>query len=333
MLVSGKGEGWHLDSSFSILKERTRLEMIKLSNGHELEFLAASGSLAFDGRGWPWEWPLRWLGLLDPYLFTIVTKTIMPEPWRGNLRWTHPWDVVKFISEEGKEIHPIKALTNPASIGGVINAIGLTGPGVETWIENDYPKIERSGLKVIVSITRERGQSCRGMVKRLSGLKNVVGIEYNSSCPNVGPILLDSPEIVIRNCCEIKGESDYPVLLKLGYAQPYLEIAMALQGTVEAISINTVPWKTIFGGKISPLAKYGGGGVSGPVAKPIIWKMISELAREISIPVIGAGIWEYEDISRLKSFGASAFQTGTLFLPYPCRPTRYVKRWRQERGG
>ena len=61
--------------------------MIRLSNGREFEYMAASGALAYDGRGWWWEWPLRWCGLLDPSLFTIVTKTLTRHPRRGNLRW------------------------------------------------------------------------------------------------------------------------------------------------------------------------------------------------------------------------------------------------------
>ena len=106
--------------------------MIELSNGHRLEFVAASGSLAFDGRGWPWEWPLRWVGLLDPHLFTIVVKTLFPDQWKGNLRWSHPWDVVKFISQEGNEINPLMALAIPRLIGGAINAIGLTNSGFDS---------------------------------------------------------------------------------------------------------------------------------------------------------------------------------------------------------
>ena len=302
--------------------------MIELSNKHRFEFLAASGALAFDGRGWPWEWPLRWIGLLDPHLFTIVIKTLLPEKWKGNLRWSHPWDVVKFITKEGKEINPIMVLMRPRLIEGVINAIGLTGPGIEEWLKKDYPVIRGHGYKVIVSITGpEGGKGCLEMVRKLNGLKNIVGIEFNASCPNTDPILLENAEMVIKNCYAIKEVSEHPLLLKLSYVQPYLQIAKKVEGTVEAISINTVPWKVIFGEKISPLAKYGGGGVSGPMAQPFIWKMISELVKTTSIPIIGATIWEYEDILRLKNLGASAYHFGTIFLPYPWKPTLYIRRW------
>jgi len=309
--------------------------MIKLSNGHQLEFVAASGSLAFDGRGWPSEWPLRWLGLLDPSFFTIVTKTIMPAPWKGNLQWHAPWRVVKFLSAQGNVINPVLLLARPNLLAGAVNAVELTGPGLEIFLERDRPVIDRAGCKVIISITRERGLSCKKMARRLNGQRNVVGIEYNASCPNTDPVLLQNAEIVARNCYGIKEVSDYPLLLKLSYAQPYIEIARSVEGIVEAISINSVPWKIIYPDRESPLAKYGGGGVSGKNAQPFTWRMVSELFRKTKIPVIGPSVWEYEDIHRLKMLGASASHFGTIFF-LPWKPTGYVKRWLREqkkRGG
>ncbi|MFH1714471.1 MAG: hypothetical protein ABH831_02685 [Candidatus Nealsonbacteria bacterium] len=306
--------------------------MIELSNGHSVDFVAPSGALAFDGRGWPWEWHLRWLRLLDPSLFTIVLKTVLPEKWPGNLRWSRPFDVVKFITKEGDKINPLLALAKPSLIEGVVNAIGLTGPGIDGLLRKDHPTIVRFDYKVVVSITGPNGgEGCVGMVKKLNGLKNVVGIEFNASCPNTDPLFLENAEMVVKRCKEIKQATTLPVWIKLSCAQPYVEIAKQLERDVEAISLNAVPWKVIFGDKLSPLAKYGGGGVSGPVAKAYLWAMISELAKKTSIPVIGAGIWNYEDIGELEILGAKAHQLGTVFLPYPKKPTKWVKDWRKER--
>lgn len=301
--------------------------MIKLSNGHQFEFLAASGALAFDGRGWPWEWPLRWAGLIDPYLFTIVIKTLLPEPWKGNLRWRAPWRVLKFLSPQGEVIHPLLALLRPGLVGGLANAIGLTGPGFERWLKRDHPIIQRHGYKVIVSITGEEGKGCGEMARKLDGLTNIVGIEFNASCPNTDPALLENAEIVVRTCHIIKEASELPLLLKLSFVQPYVKIANDLEGVVEAISINSVPWQVVYPDKESPLTRFGGGGVSGKNAQPFTWRMVSELSRKTKIPVIGSSVWEYEDIQRLKILGAFAFHFGAVFLPYPGRPTAYVKRW------
>lgn len=304
--------------------------MIELSNGHRLRFVVPSGALAFDGRGWPWEWPLRWLGLINPHLFTIVIKTILLDKWKGNLRWHAPWRVLKFLSGSGKTINPLLVLIRPGLVEGLANAIGLTSPGFEEWLERDLPTIQRKGYKVIVSITGEEGRGCVEMAKRLNGLGNIVGIEFNASCPNTDPSLMDSVELIIKICQEIKKASDLPLILKLSYAQPYIQIAKFLSGTVEAISINSVPWSIVYPDRESPLAQYGGGGVSGKVAQPFTWGMVSKLSRESEIPVIGPSIWEYENIRQLQMLGASAFHLGSLFLPHPTRPTKYVKRWLRE---
>ncbi len=306
--------------------------MIELSNGHRFEFVAASGSLAFDGRGWPWKWPLRWLGKMDPRLFTIVTKTIMPEPWKGNLQWHVPFRVVKLLTEQGEVLNPFLFLMRPDLLAGAVNSIGLTNDGLETWLERDYPMIERMDYRVVVSITREKGLSCKGMAKRLNGLANIVGIEYNASCPNTDQALLQNAELVARNCFDIKETSNYPLLLKLSCVQPYVEISRAVQGTVEAISINSVPWNIIYPDRKSPLANLGGGGVSGKIAQPYTWKMVSELSQETKIPVIGASVWEYDDIFRLRDIGASAVHFGTIFFR-ASKPTGYIRRWNKEQGG
>ena len=70
--------------------------MITLPNGHVIDFVAASGALAYDGYGWPWERPLLWSGLLDPREFTVVTKTLTAAPRLGVLRWWCPWRRLRF---------------------------------------------------------------------------------------------------------------------------------------------------------------------------------------------------------------------------------------------
>src|SRR5580658_6822350 len=99
--------------------------MIPLSNGHRLDYLAASGALAYDGQGWPWEWPLRWAGLIDPRLFTVVTKTLTFQRRRGNLRWHKPWECVALIP------------------GGAVNKVGLTNPGFRWWCSHVGPRVRR----------------------------------------------------------------------------------------------------------------------------------------------------------------------------------------------
>lgn len=281
--------------------------MIQLSNGHRFEYMVASGALAYDGRGWPWEWPLRWTGLIDPKRFTIVTKTLTPKPRRGNLRWSHPWSVIANTPN------------------GVANAIGLTNPGFDWWLKSVAPKIAHRGYDMVCSIMADDVATISTMSERLSKT-DIRAIEFNASCPNTDKELLENASAVIDMVRAMHAASKHPIILKLSVVHNYVEIAKACEGLVEAVSINSVPWSVAYPGQPTPLARFGGGGVSGKAAQPWTWKMVRELATSTSIPVICPGVWDYTDMARLRELGAKAVSFGSIFLRYPWRPTAYVKR-------
>ena len=290
--------------------------MITLSNGHSFLFMVASGALAFDGRGWPWEWPLRWAGLIDPSLFTVVTKTLTRQPRRGNLRWYNPIRCVRWL---------------PA---GAVNAVGLTNPGIEWWCRTIAPSLKKCRHKIVVSIEAENEADTLEMIgmiqKNLHG--NIVGIELNASCPNTFADRNQSTERILSICQKAKLESPVPLLLKVGITIDYLKLADELKEIVETFSINSVPWGIAFPDKKSPLARFGGGGVSGKIAQQWTWKIAGELAKT-DMPVVGASPWEYEDIQKLFDLGVGAVSFGSLFLWHPWRPTHYVRRWIRETQG
>jgi len=90
--------------------------MITFSNGYKFEYMVASGALGFDGKGYLHEWPLRWIGLIDPSLFTVVAKTVTYKPRKGNLRLYKPWGCIRLLPN------------------GVVNAVGLTNKGIRWWL-------------------------------------------------------------------------------------------------------------------------------------------------------------------------------------------------------
>lgn len=280
--------------------------MIHLSNGHQFEYMAASGALAYDGRGWPWEWPLRWAGLLDPKLFTIVTKTLTPLPRKGNLRWSHPWSVVASVSH------------------GVANAIGLSNPGIEWWLKEVAPGIPRTGYDVVCSITGDTAATLAAMAQKLDKVP-IRAIELNASCPNTDKELLQNASLVVEMVRAIRAVTALPLILKLSVAHDYVHVANSCEGMVEALAINSVPWSVAFPDRQSPLARFGGGGVSGRAAQPWTWKMVQELASSTSIPVIGPGVWEFYDLAHLRELGAKAISFGSIFMRYPWRPTAFVR--------
>lgn len=297
--------------------------MIKLSNGHSFEYVVASGALAFDGLGWPWEKPLVAIGFIKPELFTVFIKSLTRQPRKGNLRWWKPWECVR----------PIK--------GGAVNKVGLTNLGVEWWCKRVGPKIDYKKYSIAGSIFGEEHDLVE-MAEMLNHF-NLVALEVNVSCPNTGHAM-DAVEKVINGVREVKRISCHPIIIKVSADQNCLAIARGLEGIAEAISLNSVPWKTAFSnGEKTPLSKLekrvggGGGGVSGRPAQKCNWEAVSNLSIRGPLPVIGPSVMEFDDMEKVKRLGARAVSFGAVHLPTsmwqpwtaltnPCKPTQFVER-------
>lgn len=301
---------------------------IKLSNGHELKYVVASGALAFDGKGWPWERPLVALGFIKPELFTVVLKSLTLKPREGNLKWYHPWTCVRLLK------------------GGAVNKVGLTNPGIDNWCRKIAKRIDFSRVPTVLSIF---GNGDELVIMAIEANKyNFVAIEVNDSCPNSGHGLSQA-ETVVENVKRIKNVSRHPIIVKVSVSQDYLAIAKGLEGIAEAVSINSVPWEKVFtNGEITPLYKLekmvkgGGGGVSGKPARKFNWKAVRELSEQGSLPVIAPSVMIFEDMDFVRNIGASAVSFGTIHLPdydwwhfwkpwklftwftNPCKPTNFV---------
>ena len=295
--------------------------MIDLSNGHSFEFMTASGALAFDGRGWWWDWPFVWTNRLDTSLFTKVIKSLTRHEKEGNRRW---YDIlgcgcVRFIKD------------------GTINAVGLTNPGISWWMENVAPHVTRE-MNLVGSIFGDDKELVE-MARRMDKVA-LVALEVNYSCPNTGHMSKDI-EPLVRAVKLVDDATHHPVIIKLSVAQPYVAIVQELKGIAEAVSLNSVPASIFFYDKsvISPLHCLGGGGISGKAAQFWNWKAVEELAADGSLPVIGPSPWCYEDIGRLFNLRAKAVSFGAVHIPNfwkpwtwrnPTKPTRWVRRWERE---
>jgi len=288
--------------------------MIKFSNGEQVEFFTGSGALGFDGRGWWWEYPLRWAGVLNPHDFAIVVKTLTLRPRRGNLRWYAPWGCVRLIR------------------GGTVNAVGLTNPGIDWWLRACYPRMRRMGLQIVVSVYPESLAEAQAFAEKLRPLQ-ITAIELNASCPNVAHCEADAVNHV-RTIAQALADTGHPLIVKVGYDQPYVAIAQALEGIAEAIhAINAVPWRLVYPNQPSPLAKLGGGGVSGEPIRPFVREAIQRLTQAATLPIIaGGGIYTLQDLQELWELGARAFSIGTLFLRAPWMPNRLVRAWRESQA-
>ncbi len=284
--------------------------MFTQNNGHQVEHVVASGALGFDGRGWFWEWPLRWLGLIDPTRFTVVGKTLTLNPRRGNLRWGHPWTCVKLIQH------------------GTVNAVGLTNPGFLWWMKKVAPTINRERQPFVASIFGEPLE-LSVMAEHLNRV-DLVALEVNVSCPNTGDSLSDVGKVVTQ--VQVVAETTrHPLWVKLSPDSPLEDIVARLPGNVAALAINSVPWRVVFPSQRSPLAILGGGGVSGQAAQPFTWAALRRLKACTNVPVIGPSIWKYDDLGRLRAFGANALSFGAVHISRPWFPTYAVRRDLRER--
>lgn len=293
--------------------------MIKLSNGHTLEFVAASGALGFDGRGWPLPkyWFLRWMLPKVPNLLPII-KTITLERIEGN-----PW-----------AIYDAEDFT--------VNAVQLWNHGVKEWIKKYLPRIKKPTILSITERSIGRINSLATEIAEAAKTNgNIIGIEFNASCPNDSKIW--TPRDVQKACIKIKRRLNLPLGLKIGYHTPYLLIVKKTERLVEWLSFNSVPWELVFGSnRESPLfKKYGvSGAVSGEAIRRINKQMAIRIKKSnIKTPVVASSVgWGknfeegYQDFLDA-FFWADAISFGSLFRKHPLWPIKMMRKYKEKKGG
>jgi len=282
--------------------------MLTLPNGYRFTFCCASGALGFDGNGYWWEYPFRFVGLLRPREFTIITKTLTFYPERGNLNMLYPWQCVRLAK------------------GGAVNDIRLTNPGFDYWIMFHYPRAMAMGYDIIPSIAPFTNVQAATMVVALSIL-NIKAIQLNLGCPNIKN---EADPIEIAEAA--RKNTTKPIIAKLGYDQ--IHLIPRLDPYVDAYEqINAMPWEDICPGEPSPLEKYGRtGSLSGPEIARYARSALYMAKGMTTRPIIsGGGISTLEDVLDRERMGAAAFSIGTLFLRKPWEPNRivqaYKRRW------
>jgi len=299
--------------------------MIKLSNKRQLDYVVASGALGFDGKGWFWEKPLIWLGLIYLPFFTVVLRTLTRQPRLypvSNLSWWRPWTWLPFSPWSCVRFLPD---------GGVVNKVGFYNPGFDWWLSKVAPRLNFRDTRLIVSIAGT-AEELAEMARALNNL-SLTALELNVSCPNSGHPLATA-ETVIKAAKLVWHSTHHPIIIKVSADQPYLAIAQGLADVAEAVSLNSVPWKKVFPNQISPLWRLeknndGGGGVSGGSAQHLNWLAVRELAQQGSLPVIGASPMNYSDVVSLRAQGAQAISFGAIHLKNPCLPTAIVRQEKQ----
>ncbi|QIK69125.1 dihydroorotate dehydrogenase [Erysipelothrix sp. HDW6C] len=211
--------------------------------------------------------------------------------------------------------------------GGMLNAIGLKNPGLDVIINEKYPFLARYDVPVIANVAGSTEDEYVEVCRRVSEVANVTAIELNISCPNVkegGVAFGTDPEIAARLTRKVKAVATVPVYIKLSpNVTDIVAIAKAVEeaGADGITMINTVTAMRIDLKTRKPILANKTGGLSGPAVKALAIRMVYEVSRAVSIPIIGmGGIETVDDVLEMYMAGASAVAIGTANLhdPYIC---------------
>lgn len=224
--------------------------------------------------------------------------------------------IVKGISLNPRPGNPPPRIVETSS--GMLNAIGLQNVGVDRFITEKMKYLEDKNVPVIVNILGDSLDEYREITERLRGVKGVAAIEVNISCPNVkkgGVAFGTNPQMAATVTRTVKDAADVPVMVKLSpNVTDITEIARAVEeGGADSVSlINTLIGMAIDTKRRRPILANVIGGLSGPAIKPVALRMVYQVAKVVTIPVIGiGGISSLEDVLQFMMAGATAVQIGT----------------------
>lgn len=211
---------------------------------------------------------------------------------------------------------------------GMLNAIGLQNPGVDSIIRNELPFLKQYDTEIIANVAGSTEEDYLEVIRKLNDSDVVKAFELNISCPNVkhGGIGLGvKPELAGNITGLAKKVSKKPVYVKLSpNVTNIVEIAKACEdaGADGLVMINTLVGMRIDLDKKSPILANKTGGLSGPAIKPIAIRMIYDVYKAVNIPIIGVGgITCAKDVIEFMLAGASAVEIGmqNFVDPYVCK--------------
>ncbi|TCS81897.1 dihydroorotate dehydrogenase [Pectinatus cerevisiiphilus] len=206
---------------------------------------------------------------------------------------------------------------------GMLNCIGLENPGVKVFIDEISPRIKKYNCPIIVNISGSTVEEY-GELANMLDIDAVAAVELNVSCPNVkeGGIAFGvEPKSMMSVIRAAKKNTHKPVIIKL--SPNVTDIAMmakaAEEAGADAISlINTLMGMAIDINTWRPVLGNITGGLSGPAVKPVALRMVWEVRKAVSLPIIGmGGIMNAQDAIEFFLAGADAVAVGTANFVEP----------------
>jgi dihydroorotate dehydrogenase (NAD+) catalytic subunit len=208
---------------------------------------------------------------------------------------------------------------------GMLNAIGLQGPGVEALIRDYAPQWAVWDFPVLVNINGETAAEYGELAARLDGMPGIAGLEVNISCPNVeqgGLYFGNDPRAAAAVTEEVRKHTDLPVWVKLTPMVTDIGViarACEAAGADALCAINTFVGMSIDLNSRQPRLSFRTGGLSGPAIRPLAVHLAHQAARAVTIPVVGiGGIMCADDALEFLIAGCAAVQVGTATFANPC---------------
>ena len=242
-------------------------------------------------------------------LGAVTVKGIRLEPWEGN------------------------ALPRHVEVpGGMVNAIGLQGPGVKGFVSEYMPFLVERGVPVIVNIWGTSVDEYAEVAARLSDVEGVSALELNISCPNVkegGHTFGADPRAVAALVKRVRAVTELPLMPKLAPnvtdIKPFVRAAQ--ESGADAIAlINTIPAMVIDIESRTPVLSNKVGGLSGSAIHPVAVKLVWEAAQVATVPVLAmGGIVAAEQAIEFMIAGATAVAVGTANFIDPSTPLHVIK--------
>ena len=222
----------------------------------------------------------------------------------------------KGLSLKPRVGNPAPRMVETAS--GMLNAVGLENIGLEKFLDEKVPSLEKYQSRLIVNFFGDTVTEYVEMANALSHVKRIDALEMNVSCPNVeegGTQFSSDPEVLHRIVGAVRAVTDKFLIVKLSpNVTDITEMALsAEEAGADALSlVNTHVGMKIDVESGKPWLANTTGGLSGPAIKPMALAMVYKTVRAVKIPVIGiGGIASVEDALEFLIAGASAIQIGT----------------------
>jgi dihydroorotate dehydrogenase (NAD+) catalytic subunit len=239
------------------------------------------------------------------------------------------------IAVKGIHLNPWDGNPTPRLVevpGGLVNAIGLQGPGADKFLSEYMPFLRKHDVPVLVNIWGRTEEEYVEVAARFDGQPGIAGLELNISCPNVkegGHAFGTDARTIERLVGLVRKATRLPLIPKLAPNVPNIAVfAKAAESAgADAISlINTIPAMVIDIETRRPVLANRIGGLSGPAIHPVAVKLVWEASRAVKIPVIGmGGITGPREAIEFLIAGATAVAVGTANFTDPTTALRTIE--------